>query len=91
MFKIYYYVTYPITLLFLFLILIYRKIIRYARGKSCNYIPSCSKYAWDSIVEYGWLFGGIMSAKRILRCNPHHKAGIDYPKLNLLGNYKWKC
>ncbi|MBR6779006.1 MAG: membrane protein insertion efficiency factor YidD [Clostridia bacterium] len=91
MFKFYYIVTYPITLLFLFCIFLYRKVLRFGHGKSCHYTPTCSHYAWDSIVEFGWLFGGFLALKRILRCTPNHKAGVDYPKLNLLGNYKWKC
>lgn len=91
MFKVYYYVTYPITLLCLCLIWVYRKFLTHGLGKNCNYIPTCSKYAWDSFIEFGFLFGGILTVKRLLRCNYKHKAGVDYPKLNLLGNYKWKC
>ena len=91
MFRVYYILTYPLTLVCLFLLLIYRKIIRYGLGKNCHFIPTCSKYAWDSIVEFGWLFGGILTLKRLLKCRPSHKAGVDYPKLNLLGNYKCKC
>ena len=91
MFKFYYIVTYPLTLLALLLLFLYRKIIRYALNRSCNFIPTCSKYAWDSIIEFGWLFGGILTLKRLLKCRPNYKAGFDYPKLNLLGNYKWKC
>ena len=91
MFKVYYILTYPLTLICLFLLLLYRKIIRYMLIRRCNFIPTCSKYSWDSIVEFGWLIGGILTLKRLLKCTPHHKAGVDYPKLNLLGNYKWKC
>ena len=92
MFKVYYYLTYPITLVCLFLLLIYRKILTHAKGsKCCRFIPTCSQYAYDSIKEFGWFFGGILAAKRLIKCNPKNKAGVDYPKLNLLGNYKWKC
>ena len=92
MFKFYYIVTYPITLICLFFLLIYRKILRYAKGgRCCRFIPTCSQYAWESILEFGWLFGGILTLKRLLKCTPKHTAGVDYPKLNLLGNYKWKC
>lgn len=91
MFKLYYYLTYPLTALCLFLLLIYRNVLRHAKGKCCHFIPTCSKYAWDSIVEFGWLFGGILTIKRLVKCRPGHTAGFDYPKLNLLGNYKWKC
>lgn len=91
MFKIYFYLTYPITLIFLALIGIYRLFIRYAIGKSCMFQPTCSKYAFDSIREFGWLFGSILAVKRLVKCRPNGESGIDLPKLNLLGNYKWKC
>ena len=91
MFKLYYYLTYPLTAVCLLLIFLYRKIIRYAIRRNCSFIPSCSKYGWDSIVEFGWLFGGILTLKRLLKCRPNYPAGVDHPKLNLLGNYKWKC
>jgi len=92
MFKFYYYATYPITAICLFFLLIYRKILTRAKGaRCCKFIPSCSNYAWESIIEFGWLFGGILTLKRLLRCRPNNPAGVDYPKLNLLGNYKWKC
>ena len=91
MFKIYYILTYPLTLICLFLLLIYRKILRYTKGNCCHFIPTCSKYAWDSIFEYGTFIGVFMSIKRLLKCRPNGGSGIDFPKLNLLGNYKWKC
>ena len=92
MFKFYYIITYPLTLVCLALIGIYRKLLTHVKGgRSCNFIPTCSKYAWDSIREFGAIYGGILALKRIVRCRPNHKSGIDMPKLNLLGNYKWKC
>lgn len=91
MFRFYYIITYPITFIFLCAIWVYRKVLTHSLGKNCNYIPTCSKYAWDSIKEFGFLIGGFLAVKRLLRCTPNHKAGVDYPKLNLLGNYKWKC
>ncbi len=44
---------------------------------SCKFIPTCSNYAIEAIEEYGALRGGFMSLKRILRCNPFSKGGID--------------
>ena len=91
MFKAYYILTFPITLLCLGLIGLYRLVLTKGKQKSCHFIPTCSKYAFDSIKEFGFLFGGILAFKRLIKCRPNHKAGFDYPKLNLLGNYKWKC
>ena len=39
----------------------------------------------------GAIWGGILAFKRLIKCNPKSKGGVDFPKLNLLGNYKWKC
>lgn len=92
MFKVYYYATYPLTLICLFFLLIYKKILTHTKQmKCCRYIPTCSQYAYDSIKEFGCIYGGILAFKRLVRCNPKQHGGVDYPKLNLLGNYKWKC
>ena len=91
MFRVFYVITYPLTLICLFLLLIYRKIVRYALGRNCRFLPSCSQYAWDSIKEFGCFYGGYLTLVRLLKCRPNKPAGVDYPKLNLVGNYKWKC
>ena len=44
---------------------------------SCKYIPSCSNYAIEAINEYGAFKGSFMSIKRIMKCNPFSKGGID--------------
>lgn len=43
----------------------------------CKYIPTCSQYALDAIEKYGVIKGSLMSALRILRCNPFSKGGFD--------------
>ena len=91
MFKIYYILTYPLTLICLFFLLVYRKVLTHGKAKSCHFVPTCSKYAWDSILSFGCVLGGILTIKRLLRCRPSCQGGVDFPKLNLLGNYKWKC
>lgn len=37
----------------------------------CNYIPSCSEYAKQALERFGFLFGGWLAIKRILRCNQY--------------------
>ena len=90
-FRIQYVILFPLTLLELFCIWIYRRLIRYSLQKSCNFIPTCSKYAWDSVLEFGAVYGTILATKRLMHCNPNKKAGYDFAKLNIHGNYKWKC
>lgn len=44
---------------------------------SCKYTPSCSEYAMEAVERYGVMRGGLMSAWRLLRCNPFAKGGYD--------------
>ncbi|MBC7196930.1 MAG: membrane protein insertion efficiency factor YidD [Deferribacterales bacterium] len=46
-------------------------------GRNCRYHPSCSQYAKEAIAKKGVVKGLIMSAYRILRCNPFSKGGFD--------------
>ncbi|MBQ6419454.1 MAG: membrane protein insertion efficiency factor YidD [Clostridia bacterium] len=43
----------------------------------CRYYPTCSQYAYDAIERYGFFFGGILAALRLLRCNPLFPGGVD--------------
>ncbi len=47
------------------------------REPRCKYYPSCSNYTATAIRRYG-LKGLVMSAWRILRCNPWSEGGLDY-------------
>ena len=47
---------------------------------NCKYIPTCSNYAIDALNEYGLFKGSLMAIKRILKCNPFSKGGIDIVK-----------
>ena len=44
---------------------------------SCKYIPTCSNYAIEAIDTYGSTKGSFMAIKRVLRCNPFSKGGLD--------------
>ena len=48
-----------------------------SRGVHCKYYPTCSEYARQAIEKYGILKGGLLSIKRILKCNPFSKGGYD--------------
>lgn len=64
----------------IFLINFYQKnISKFLEQKNirCKYYPSCSEYTKQAIEKYGALKGGIIGAKRILRCNPFSKGGYD--------------
>lgn len=45
--------------------------------QNCKYIPTCSNYGIEAIEKYGSIKGTILTIKRILKCNPFSKGGID--------------
>jgi putative membrane protein insertion efficiency factor len=46
-------------------------------GPRCKYYPSCSSYAITAVETFG-LKGVVMSAWRLVRCNPWSHGGVDY-------------
>ncbi len=46
-------------------------------GPACRFEPSCSRYASEAVTEHGILRGGMMAARRLLRCHPLGGHGYD--------------
>ncbi|MBU1131484.1 membrane protein insertion efficiency factor YidD [Patescibacteria group bacterium] len=46
----------------------------------CRFYPNCSEYGYRAIEQYGVFKGLFLSAKRVLRCNPFNKSGVDQVK-----------
>lgn len=44
---------------------------------NCRFIPTCSEYMKIKIKKFGFIKGTYLGIKRILRCNPFGKSGID--------------
>lgn len=59
------------------LILFYQKLISPLFPKSCKYYPTCSEYAKQAFKKHGFFKGFVLSAWRILRCNPFSRGGVD--------------
>ena len=55
----------------------YQRLISPALPRRCKYEPTCSHYAVGAIREYGILRGLVLSAWRLLRCNPWSHGGFD--------------
>ena len=43
----------------------------------CKYYPTCSNYAKEAISTFGTFKGSFLTLKRILKCNPFSKGGVD--------------
>ena len=69
----------PVQNTFICFIKIYQKILSPLMGGQCRFFPSCSEYAIMAIKKDGIIKGTVKSLWRILKCNPLHKGGIDYP------------
>ena len=46
-------------------------------GSNCRYDPTCSAYALEALQKHGAIRGSWLAAKRIARCHPWGKSGID--------------
>ncbi|MCD4681579.1 MAG: membrane protein insertion efficiency factor YidD [Bacteroidales bacterium] len=44
---------------------------------SCRYTPSCSVYGVEAIRKHGPFYGGWLTLKRFLSCNPWGGSGSD--------------
>lgn len=80
---------FPIKLVVLFLIYTYKFVISPFLPKTCRFLPTCSNYAIIAIKEHGVINGIILACKRILRCNPKSKCGVDRVPPNIKGDIKW--
>ena len=57
---------------------LYQRAISPALPQRCKYHPSCSQYAVTAIRRFGILRGLVLTAWRLLRCNPWSHGGVDF-------------
>ncbi|MGH2534305.1 MAG: membrane protein insertion efficiency factor YidD [Thermomicrobiales bacterium] len=55
----------------------YQRFVSPMLPPSCRFYPSCSEYGYEAIAKYGIIRGGLMTAWRLLRCNPFNRGGYD--------------
>lgn len=55
----------------------YRKVISPLKPPCCRFYPTCSEYALEAFRKHGFWKGLLLSIRRICRCNPFCKGGID--------------
>ncbi|MDB0042541.1 membrane protein insertion efficiency factor YidD [Flavobacteriaceae bacterium] len=66
-------VLYPILLI----IKIYQTVLSPILPSTCRYSPTCSEYTKQSLIKFGLIRGGMISIKRIIKCNPWGGNGYD--------------
>jgi putative membrane protein insertion efficiency factor len=62
----------------LWLIKLYQWTVSPLLGPVCKYYPSCSHYGYQAIDVHGAVKGTVLTAWRILRCNPWSPGGVDH-------------
>jgi hypothetical protein len=43
----------------------------------CLYLPTCSEYAYTAVSRFGWFRGSWLALRRLARCHPWGKGGLD--------------
>ena len=64
-------------LLLLGLIRFYQACLSPHMPMGCRFQPSCSAYAFEAVEQWGAWKGGWMAVRRLLRCRPFGKFGVD--------------
>lgn len=55
----------------------YKRLISPLLPPACRFYPTCSEYALDAVAKHGVLRGGMLAARRLVKCHPLHPGGID--------------
>lgn len=63
--------------IFRLLISFYQLTFRFVLGPRCRFYPSCSEYAKIALKTHPLPYAIWLSAKRLLKCHPWHKGGLD--------------
>lgn len=80
---------YPIKVILIDLLYIYKWVISPCLPHSCRFYPTCSTYMLISIREWGIVRGTWLGIKRICRCRPKGKSGYDFVPQNIKGDLRW--
>jgi len=55
---------------------------------ACKFTPTCSVYAGEAFAEWGFFKGTILTAQRLIRCNPKSAGGTDPVPISPKKKYK---
>ncbi|KAG2449832.1 hypothetical protein HYH02_005355 [Chlamydomonas schloesseri] len=68
----------------------YRNVMSPLMPSSCRFLPTCSNYSIESYKKFGVVKGTVLTAWRLMRCNPWGGRGYDppaWPPVGLEGVY----
>jgi len=46
-------------------------------GRQCRFLPTCSDYAAEALIQHGPVRGSWLAARRLCRCHPWGGSGYD--------------
>ena len=67
----------PARLLLIGTIGLYRLTLSGWLGGQCRFSPTCSRYAEEAVRTHGAIKGVTLAFRRVLRCNPFGRGGLD--------------
>lgn len=62
----------------IFLVHCYQALLSPAMASPCKFYPTCSRYAEEALQLHGARRGVWLAAKRLLRCRPFSRGGVDF-------------
>ncbi|MDR3151348.1 MAG: membrane protein insertion efficiency factor YidD [Holosporaceae bacterium] len=57
----------------------YQRCISMHLKSQCKFYPTCSEYALESIEKFGLWKGAWKTIRRLAKCHPLSRGGIDFP------------
>ena len=56
--------------IFIFIIILYQRLVSPYLPHSCRFQPTCSEYAKEAIKKHGIIKGVTLASKRLTKCHP---------------------
>ena len=56
---------------------VYQRVLSPLMPAACRFYPTCSHYAYEAIEAHGARRGAWLAFKRLLRCQPFSRGGLD--------------
>ena len=56
--------------IFVFIVILYQRLVSPYLPQSCRFQPTCSEYAKEAIEKYGIIKGVTLASKRLTKCHP---------------------